>query len=162
MLQVRFGEADITRAAHAKGPHALRNRCCDAFSQGRLTGKGGRLLATTGGLQRFVLGLRSNSDGAPLVLLYRVNTVDLARTATAIGDGELDLDHLIGSVVNGRSPADTVFPFGADRLLALPVDDEPSFINALLCVGLPFHLDPSWTDYFNSVLLLEARPKWEP
>ena len=132
----------------------FRNRRFDTFSQGILFGTGGRLLATTGSLQRFMLGLRSDGDGAPFVLLYRANTVDLARTAPAISGGELDLDHLIGSVVNGRSPADTVLPFGADRLLALPVDGELAGINALLRVGLPLHIDPSWTDDFNPVLLL--------
>jgi hypothetical protein len=62
----------------------FRNHRFDAFSQRVLTGKGWRLLTTTGGLQRFMLGLRSDSDSAPFVLLCRANTVDLAMTATAL------------------------------------------------------------------------------
>ena|SRR5581483_6562963 len=69
MLQVRFGQADIPGATDAKGAHSLRNRGFDAFSKGILTGKGWRLLPTTGCLQRFMLGLWSNRDGAPFVLL---------------------------------------------------------------------------------------------
>jgi hypothetical protein len=85
----------------------LRNRRFDPLSQRILLGKGWRLRPPTGCLQRFMLGLRSYRDGSPLVLLFRADTVDLARTATTIGGGELDLDHLIGSVVDGRSPTDT-------------------------------------------------------
>ena len=50
----------------------------------------------------------------------------------------------------GRSPA------------GVPVDDELAGINSLLRVGLPLHIDPSWTDDFNPVVLLEARPNWGP
>ena len=100
-----------------------------------------------------MLGLRSDRDGPPLVRLCRADTVDLARTATAIFGGELDLDHLIGSVVDGRSPTDTAVSFGADRLLAFPIDEELAGIDALLGVGLPLHIATSRTDHFNPVLL---------
>src|SRR5258708_17457465 len=110
---MRFGKADITGAAKAQGPNSLRNRRFDAFSQRILAGKGWRLLPTTSCLERFMLGLRSDRDGPPLVLLFRADTVDLARTATAIFAGELDLDQLIGSVVDGRSPTHTPVSFGA-------------------------------------------------
>ena len=82
--------------------------------------------------------------------------MDLARTATAIFCGELDLDHLIGSVVDGRSPTDTALSFGADRRLPFPIDEELAGINALLRVGLPLHIDPRRTNYFNPVPLLTA------
>ena len=103
-----------------------------------------------------MLGLWSDRDGAPFVLLCRTDTVDLTRTAAAISGGELDLDHLIGSVVDGRSPTDTALPFGADRLLVVPIDDELAGINSLLRVGLPLHIDPSRTNDFNPVVLLTA------
>ena len=83
-----------------------------------------------------MLSLRSNRDGAPLVLLFRADTVDLARTAPAIGCGELDLDDLIGSVIDGRSPTDTRVSLGASRLMALPIDEELAGINALLRCSL--------------------------
>src|SRR6266487_1565564 len=70
MLQMRFREANIARAAHAKGTHSLGNRGFDAFSQRILSGKGWRLLPTAGGLKRFMLGLRSYREGSPLVLLF--------------------------------------------------------------------------------------------
>jgi hypothetical protein len=69
---MRFGQAEITRATHAKGTNALGNGRFDAFSQGILFGKGSCLLPTTGLLKRFMLGLRSNCERAPLVLLLRV------------------------------------------------------------------------------------------
>src|SRR5260370_22789645 len=158
MLQVRFGKAAITGAAHAKGTHPLRNRRFDPLSQSILAGKCWRLLPTTGGLERFMLGLRSDRDGPPLVLFCRADTVDLARTATAIFCGELDLDHLIGSVVDGRSPTDTPVSFGADRLLAFPIDEELAAIDVLVGVGLPLHIATSMTDHFNTVLLPCADP----
>src|SRR6266516_435788 len=58
--------------------------------------------------------------------------------------------------IDGRSPTDTSLSFGADRLLAFPVDGKLASINPLLRVGLPLDIDPSWTDDFNSVLLLAA------
>src|SRR5260370_29101309 len=156
MLQVRFGKAAITGAAHAKGRRRLRSRRFGPVSQSILAGKCWRLLPTTGGLERFMLGLGSDRDGPPLVLFCRADTVDLARTATAIFCGELDLDHLIGSVVDGRSPTDTPVSFGADRLLAFPIDEELAGIDALVGVGLPLHIATSRTDHFNPVLLPTA------
>src|SRR6266567_8202914 len=156
VLQMRFGKTDITGAAHTKGTNSLRNRRFDAFSQGILAGKGWRLLPATSCLERFMLGLGSDRDGSAFVLLFRADTVDLARTATASGGGELDLDHFIGSVVDGRSPTDTTLSFGADCLLAFPVDEELAGINALLRVGLPLHIATSRTNDFNPVPLLTA------
>jgi hypothetical protein len=70
VLQVRFGQANIPGAAHAKGTHSLGKRGFDAFPQGILFGKGSCLLPTTGGLKRFMLGLWSYRDGSPFVLLF--------------------------------------------------------------------------------------------
>jgi hypothetical protein len=85
-----------------------------------------------------------------------------ARTTTASGRGELHLDHLIGPVVDGRSPTDTPLSLGADRLLVFPIDDEPSCIKALISVGLPLDIETPGTNHFNPVLLLQARPEWGP
>ncbi len=79
-----------------------------------------------------------------------------ARTATTIGGGELDLDHLIGSVVDGRSPTDTALSFRANCLLAFPIDDELAGINALLRVGLPLHVATGRTNHFDPILRLTA------
>ena len=130
-----FGLADITGAAQTKGPHALRNRCFNAFSQRILSGKSGRFLPTTSGLKRFMLALRSDGESAPLVLLFRTDTVALTRTAPAIGAGELDLDHLIFPIVDGRSPIDTVLPCGANGLLMFPIDVELAGIDTSLSIG---------------------------
>ena len=101
-----------------------------------------------------MLGLRSDGDGPPLVLLFRADTVDLDRTATTISGGELDLDHLIGAVVDGRSPTDTALSFRANCLLVFPIDDEPSSINALLGIGLPLHIATGRTNHFDPILRL--------
>src|SRR5437764_12286809 len=103
MVQVRFGKADIAGAAHAKGTHSLGNRRFDPLSQRILLGKGWRLRPRTGCLERFMLGVRSAGEAAPLVLLFRADTVDLARTASRMSSGGRDLDHLIGQVVDGGS-----------------------------------------------------------
>jgi hypothetical protein len=132
----------------------LRNRRFDPLSQRILLGKGWRLLPTTGCLERFMLGLRSDRDGPPLVLLFRADTMDLARTATTIGAGELDRDHLIGSVVDGRSPTATALSFRANCLLVFPIDEELASINALLCVGLPLHIATGRTNHFDPLLRL--------
>lgn len=101
-----------------------------------------------------MLSLRSDRDGAPFVLLGRTNTVELPWTATAIGSGELDLDHLIGSVVNGRRPTDTALSFRTSRLLAFPIDHKLTGINALLRVGLPLHVATRRTNHLDPVLRL--------
>src|SRR5438270_10264684 len=79
-----------------------------------------------------------------------------ARTATTIGGGELDLDHLIGSIVDGRSPTDAAMSFRANCLLAFPIDDELAGINALLRVGLPLHIATGRTNHFDPILRLPA------
>ena len=48
----------------------FRNRRFDALSQRILFGKGRRLLPTTGGLKRFMLGLWSHRDSSSLVLRF--------------------------------------------------------------------------------------------
>src|SRR5215469_12148658 len=100
MLHMRFSQANITGAAHAKGTHPLRNRRLDALSQRILFGKCWRLLPTTGGLKRFMLSLWSHRDGSPLVLLFRAGTAGQQRTAAAIGGRELDLDDLVLAMVD--------------------------------------------------------------
>jgi len=97
-----------------------------------------------------MLGLWSYGDGSPLVLLLRADTVDLARTATTISGGELDLDHLVRSVVDGRSPTDTLLSLGARRLLVFPIKEELADINALLGVGLPLDIATSRPNHARS------------
>lgn len=80
----------------------------------------------------------------------------LARAAAAIGGGELDLDHLVLPVVDGRRPTDTVLSLGADGLLMLPINEELAGIDTLLRVSLPLDVAASRTDYFDPVLRLSA------
>jgi hypothetical protein len=101
-----------------------------------------------------MLGLWSYGDGPSLVLLFRADTVELHRTAPASGGGKLDLDHLIAAVVDGRRPTHTALPLGANGLLVIPIDEEPSSIQAVLRVGLPRDLATRRTNHFNAVLLL--------
>lgn len=101
-----------------------------------------------------MLSLWSDSDGTPFVLIFRADTVDLARTATAIGGGELNLDDLIFPVIDGRSPTDTVLSCGADRLLVCPIDEELAGINALCCVCLSLDITTRRTNDFDPILLL--------
>ena len=110
-------------------------------------------MSTASGLKRFMLGLWPDCNGAPLVLLCRADTVKLARTATTIGGGELDLDHLVLSIVNGWSPTDTVLSLGAGGVLMLPIDNELASINALLRLRLPFYITPRRSNNFNATLL---------
>ncbi len=151
-----FGKADIPGAAHTKGTNPLGNRRFNAFSQRILSGKCWRLLPATGGLKRFMLGLRSDRDGSPFVLLFRAGTVGELRTDAAIFGGELDLDDLVFPMVDGRRPTDTALSLGAERLLAFPIDEEPSSIKTLLGVGLPLDIATRRTNHFDPVLLLTA------
>jgi hypothetical protein len=99
-----------------------------------------------------MLGLGADGDGAPLVLLCRADTVDLARTAPAVGGGELYLDDLIGAVVNGRRPTDTVLSLGADGLLMFPINEELAGIKTLLGVSLPLDIATSRTNHFDPIV----------
>ena len=137
----------------------FRNRGFDAFSQCILTAESGRLLSPTGWQPEvLMLSLRSDSDRSPLVFLRGTDTVDLTRAAPAGSGGELDLDHLILPVVDGRRPADTVLSCGADGLLMFPVDEELAGIKTLLRVGLPLDIATRRTNHFDPALL-EARPE---
>jgi hypothetical protein len=102
-----FGQADKTGAAQAKGPHSLPKSWLRCLLAGHIDWQRLASFDDEGRLQRFMLGRRSDRDSASFVLLCRVNTVDLAKAAATSGGGELDLDHLISSVVDGRSPTDT-------------------------------------------------------
>ena len=101
MLQMRFGQTNIPRAAHAKGPYSLRHRGFDAFSQSILASKGRCLLPLAGSLERFMLVLWSDRNSPSFVHLCRPDAMDLERAATASGAGELDLDHRVFPVVDG-------------------------------------------------------------
>ena len=66
--------------------------------------------------------------------------MNLARAAPTIGGGELDLDHLIAAVVDGRGPTHTALPLWANSLLVVPIDEELAGIKTLLRVGLPLDI----------------------
>ena len=134
----------------------LRNRRFDTLSQRILAGKGWGLLPTTGGLKGFMLGLRSDRDGSPLVFLFRARTAGQLRTNATIGGGELDLDDLVLPVVDGRRPAHTCTPLGTRRLLLVPINAKLTDIDPLIGVGLPLDIATSRTDHLDPILALTA------
>ncbi len=158
MLQMRFGKANRTGAAHAKGTHPLRNCRFDALSQRILFGKGWRLRPPTGGLKRFMLGLWSHRDGSPLVLLFRAGTAGQQRTAAAISGRELDLDDLVLAMVESRRPAHTRMPLGTSRRLLVPIKAKLTDIDAVIGVGLPFHIRMPGSNHAECRRVAGSRP----
>ncbi len=132
----------------------FRNRRFDALSQRILFGKCWRLLPTTGGLKRFMLGLWSHCDGSPLVLLFRAGTAGQQRTAAAICGRELDLDDLVLAMVVSSRPAHTRMPLGTSRRLPVPIKAKLTDIDTVIGVGLPFHIRTPGSNHFNAVVLL--------
>src|SRR6266568_7093147 len=132
----------------------FRNRRFDALSQRILFGKCWRLRPPTGGLKRFMLGLWSHRDGSPLVLLFRAGTAGQQRTAAAISGRELDLDDLVLAMVESRRPAHTRMPLGTSRRLLVPIKAKLTDIDAVIGVGLPFHIRTPGSNDFNAVVLL--------
>ena len=77
------------------------------------------------------------------------------------------LEHLIEialvlPMVDSRRPADTRMPLWAGRLLLVPINAKLTNIDTVLGVGLPLHIATRRTNHFDPLLLLEARPEWEP
>ena len=60
VLEMRSGQSDVTRTAHAKGTDSLRHRRFDAGANGVLLGERFRMLPFSRCLQSLVLLLRSN------------------------------------------------------------------------------------------------------
>jgi hypothetical protein len=140
----------------------LRNRGFDALSQRILFGKGWRLLPTTGGLKRFMLGLWSHREGSPLVLLFRAGTVGQQRTEAAICGREFDLDDLVLPVVDSRRPAHTRLPLGTSRLLLVPIKAKLTDIDAVIGVGLPFHIRTPGSNHAECRSVAGSRPGSAP
>jgi len=59
-----------------------------------------------------------------------VGTQRARRAHLAVGGGELDLDHLVGPVVNGWSPTEAFVSLRARSLLLLPIDEKVVGIEA--------------------------------
>ncbi len=85
------------------------------------------------------------------------------RADAAIFCGELNLDDLVLSMVDRRSPTDTLPSLGANRLLVFPSNAELAGINAVLRVGLPLHIATNRTNHapynvanFGHLFLREA------
>src|SRR6266496_5772812 len=84
----------------------------------------------------------------------RGGTGSQARTDGAIFGGELDLNDLIFSVVDGRSPTATGMPFRTGGTVMLPINAKLTHIDAVIGVGLPFHIRTPGSNHFNAILLL--------
>ncbi len=80
-------------------------------------------------LQGQVLLLWTNRHGAAC-MATGVGTQRARRAHLAVGGGELDLDHLVGPVVNGWSPTEAFVSLRARSLLLLPIDEKVVGIEA--------------------------------
>jgi len=78
----------------------------------------------------------------------------LAWTDVAILSRKRDLDDLIGSVVDSRSPTDTRVSFRADGMFCVLINDKVACIKSLRGACLPFLIGSCWSDDLNAVFLL--------
>src|SRR5712691_6648939 len=155
-----LGLTNVARAAHVKGTHSLRDGGFDPFSSSILPRKCGSLLSTAGGLQGFMLFVRTHSDQSTGSRRARGGTGSQTRTDGAIFGGELDLDDLVFSVVDGGSPTAAGMPFRTGGRVVLPVNAKLTYIDAVIGVGLPFHIRTPRSNHFNTILLLTRDQDW--
>ena len=73
---------------------------------------------------------------------------------------EFDLDDLVLAMVDCRRPADTCMPLRTGRLLLVPINAKLTDIDAVLAVGLPFHIRTRGSNHFNAVVLLARDQDW--
>lgn len=66
----------------------------------------------------------------------------------------LNLDDLVGSVVDRSCPAEAFVSLGARGLLVFPIDEEVIGIEAHLLIGLPLMVPAGWTQQVDLVVLL--------
>ncbi len=104
-------------------------------------------------LQGQVLLLWTNRHGAAC-MATGVGTQRASRAHLAVCGGELDLDHLVGPEVLGRSPTAAGASLRARSLLVLPIDKKVIGIEASRLPGLPLIVPAGWTHQVNVVVPL--------
>src|SRR5215472_9354326 len=114
----------------------LRDRSLNAGSFRIDLGKFLGLFLFSPSHQGEVLLLRANRHGTAR-MADRLRTARSRRAYLAIFRRELDLDHLIGPVVNSRSPTEAFVSFWTRGLLGFPIDEKVVGIEAGRLPGLP-------------------------
>jgi len=129
MVQVGFREPNVVGTTHAHGANLLRDRPFNPGTLGIELGKCLGFFLLSPLLQGLVLLLGTNGDGASGIA-YGVRTQGARWAALTIGGRELDLDDLVGAVVNGRSPTAAFVSFQTCCLLLFPIDEKVVGIEA--------------------------------
>ena len=82
----------------------------------------------------------SHRNGPSDRFLLRLDALRTARARTADRGREFDLDDVCLPLVDRWGPTETGLPLRAGCLLLLPVNNKSLDIEALTCLGLPFHI----------------------
>src|SRR5260221_10602025 len=159
VLQMRSLLPDIPGAAQTLRANPLGNGALNTRSLGIDLGKFLGRFPLSPLFQGEVLLLRTNRDGATR-MANGVRTQRARRAPLAVCCRELDLDHLVCPVVNGRSPTAADASLRAGCLLVFPIDEKVISIEAGLLTGLPLMVPAGWTHQVNLVVLLALHQEW--
>jgi hypothetical protein len=119
MLQMGFGQPEISGPAEAAPPDALRVRALTPRPLGILGGELGGLLPLPCGLDGLVVGLRPNRELAGGV--FRPRTRPPSRTRTAGHRVKADAPDGIPGDIPARGLLDTGLSLGTAGLFGLPI-----------------------------------------
>jgi hypothetical protein len=159
MLQMRFGKANITGAAHAKGTHTLPRSWLRCPPAGHTLWQ--RLVseASDGRLEALHVGQTARTVRGRRLYFFseRVQWLSRGQTPQSM-PRELDLNDLILPVVDGRRPAHTRMALGTGRLLLVPIKAKLTDIDPLLGVGLPFHIRTPGSNHAECRSVAGSRP----
>ena len=129
MLQMGSLQPNIARTAQTHDSNPVRNGALNPRSLGIGVGEFLGCFPLSPLLQGQVLLLWTNRHGAAC-MATGMGTQRARRAHLAVCGGELDLDHLVGPVVNGRSPTEAFASLRARGLLVLPIDEKVIGIEA--------------------------------
>src|SRR5438876_1147271 len=136
VLQVRFRETPIPRAAEPESADPLGERAFDTRAARVLPLALVTRIPGLGGLQGLVLRPRVEFEGAGLRRL-RVRTARALRTRPAVLRAETHLDKGMVRGADALRPAHRCFALRTVHLLLLPVDDKLVETIGALDLGLP-------------------------
>ena len=153
MLQMGSLQPNIARTAQTHDSNPVRNGALNPRSLGIGVGEFLGCFPLSPLLQGQVLLLWTNRHGAAC-MATGMGTQRARRAHLAVCGGELDLDHLVGPVVNGRSPTAAGASLRAGGLLVLPIDEKVIGIEASRLPGLPLMVPAGWTHQVNLVVPL--------
>jgi hypothetical protein len=156
MAEVGPRQAKVACTPQSQDADALRDRPLNPSTAGILSSIFRRICAFAPLFEGQIVLFGSHRNGPSDRFLLRLDALRTARARTADRGREFDLDDVCLPLVDRWGPTETGLPLRAGCLLLLPVNNKSLDIEALTCLGLPFHIWSRRTEQIH-VVVLSAR-----